>query len=297
MQDESKTALFLESALSDVLCIVALFALLGAYRLGEVRVGLLIGNMIAAFMLASVIGILSAAAWSILLNRVRTIQNSIFTTPAFVFIIFGATELLGYNGAISSLAFGVTLGNIRLLRMGFLRKYIHMEPIGLNQTEKVFFSEAVFLLKTFFFVYIGLSIRLTEWWLVSLGSILALLLFAARIPVVRLSVQRATPMKDAALMAVMVPKGLAAAVLAAVPLQENVLGGEMIQHVTYAVILASVLLTSILIFLLERTPLIGVYGLFFSGFGAPQQEAPKSAAPAPPPFGHRIKNLWRRNPE
>src|SRR4030042_2054551 len=61
------------------------------------------------------IGFLSGFLWSILLNKFRTIQNSIFTTPAFVFVVFGIAESMGYSGYIAALAFGITLGNIELL--------------------------------------------------------------------------------------------------------------------------------------------------------------------------------------
>jgi hypothetical protein len=36
------------------------------------------------------------------------------------------------------------------------------EPITLNQQEHNFLGEVVFLLKTFFFVYVGVSIRFTD---------------------------------------------------------------------------------------------------------------------------------------
>ena len=50
--------------------------------------------------------------------------------------------------------------------------------------------------------------------------------------------------------------------LANLPLQNNIPGGEMIRDLTYAVILTSIVLTSILIPLLNRVPAISAfYGL------------------------------------
>jgi len=207
------------------------------------------GQIIASFSLAVFFGCAGGFLWSILLNRVRTIQNFLFTTPAFVFVVFGIVELLGFSGAIASLAFGITLANIELLNFPFLKRYIPHEPIELNETEKVFLSEVVFLLKTFFFVYIGLSIHLKEFWWFYLGFMLTILVFILRFFVVRFSVYRTTPIADASLMAAMVPKGLATAALASIPLQQGILGGEFIQNVAYAVVLFSIVLTSILIFL------------------------------------------------
>jgi hypothetical protein len=77
---------------------------------------------------------------------------------------------------------------------------------------------------------------------------------------------------------VMVPKGLAAAVLASIPLQQGIAGGKMIQDVTYAIVTFSILLTSILIFFVNKTKLSKVYGWMFSGFGAEPLVANRESA-------------------
>lgn len=269
MQEESRTILVLESAVSDVLSIVSALAILEFHKLGELRFGVMLGQIISSFLLASALGIGSGFLWSVLLNKIRTLQNAIFTTPAFIFVVFGIAELLGFSGYIAALAFGVTLGNISSFKPSPWERYLPHEPITFNHTEKVFFSEVAFLLKTFFFVYVGLTIQLTDPWIVSLGFLLTLLIFLLRIPVVRVSVHKSTPIPDAALMAVMTPKGLAAVVLASIPLQHGIEGGELIQNVSYAVVMFSIIMTSVLIFLLEKTGLTKVYGRVFIGFGQP----------------------------
>ena len=105
---------------------------------------------------------------------------------------------------------------------------------------------------------------LTSWWLVLLALILTILIFILRIPAVKVTVSKSVPIKDASVMAVMVPKGLAAAVLASIPFQEGLSGGELIQNVTYAVILFSIVLTSLLLFFLDKTKLLDFYGWIFS---------------------------------
>ena len=49
-----------------------------------------------------------------------------------------------------------------------------------------------------------------------------------------------------------VPKGLAAAVLATIPVQRGIAGGETIQNIVFAVILFTILFTSILVPVLEK---------------------------------------------
>lgn len=263
LREESRTILVLESALSDVLCIVFALALIEATKSGSLQVGLIIGKILSSFILAAVVGIAGAIGWSILLNRIRTIQNSIFTTPAFVFIVYGVAELLGYSGAISALLFGITLVNIEQFNFSFLKKYTSHNPIALNQTERVFFSEIVFLLKTFFFVYIGLSIQLDSFTTLMFGLILSVAIFASRIPIVRVSIKSPLPIFDKTIMAAMVPKGLAAAVLAGIPMQQGIVGGQLVRDLTYAVVLISIVTASILI------PMISTNNRFASVYGWP----------------------------
>lgn len=274
MTERSSTTLILESAFSDVFTLAVPLTLLSAYSLGRVDVAYVTGQMIAAFLLAAMLGMAGAFFWSVLLNRMRTLQNTVFTTPAFVFIIYGMVEILNYSGPIAALAFGITLGNIDVLGPPIMKNIISRKPIALNDFERAFFSEAVFLLRTFFFVYIGISVRFQDWWPLALGAIITAALFLLRIPIVRLSVPRNTRPKDAAFMAVMIPKGLGAAVLASLPAQQGVAGGEIIQSVVFSIILCSTFLTTILTFLVDKTHLSRVYIWIFGLMGLKGQRSP-----------------------
>jgi NhaP-type Na+/H+ or K+/H+ antiporter len=194
-----------------------------------------------------------------LLNKIHFIKNAIFTTPAFVFIIYGVVEILGFSGPIAALAFGVTIGNIETIRIPIFRTATMKEPVGLNETEKVFFSEVAFLLKTFFFIYLGISLELITSWFIILALIFTIVAFILRIPAVKVSIRKAIPEKDLSVMAVMVPKGLAAVVLASIPMQEGIVGGDIIKNITYGIIVFSIIFTSILVLLLEKTPLPNLY--------------------------------------
>ena len=59
----------------------------------------------------------------------------------------------------------------------------------------------------------------------------------------------------------MVPKGLAAAVLAGIPMQQGVVGGELVRDLTYAVVLISIVTASVLI------PMISTNDSFASIYG------------------------------
>ncbi len=281
VQKETEAMLSLEPAIADALSIIVVFAFLDAFKLGEIRLPDVAWHVVASFVIAIVFGLVCAFGWSIALSRIRNLKNAIFTTPAFVFVVFGVVELMGYSGYVAALAFGITLGNIELVNLNFLRKYLPHDPISLNETEKVFFSEVVFLLKTFFFVYVGLSFQLMDSWLLYLGAIITAAIYVLRIPITRLALHRSTPKADASIIAIMVPKGLAAAALASIPLQQGFAEGEIIQNLTYAILLFSIILTSLLTFLLGRTRLSTVYGWAFTGFAAdPKASTETRATPA-----------------
>ncbi|MBG0781098.1 MAG: cation:proton antiporter [Bacteroidales bacterium] len=256
ISNNSRTILILESAFSDVLCIVFALAFIEAAQLGQIQVGTTIGQILASFILASIMGLIGAFFWSVVLHKIRNIKNSIFTTPAFVFIIYGLSELLGYSGAISALAFGIGLANTDLIKGTALSKFFTKEPDSLNETERILFGEAVFLLKTFFFVYIGVSMQLTEWVPILIGFVITLILYLIRIPIVRASMPISdvnNPNQDLIFMSSIVPKGLAAAVLATIPMQQGIAGGELIKDIVFSVILFSIVFTSVLIPLIEKS--------------------------------------------
>jgi NhaP-type Na+/H+ or K+/H+ antiporter len=278
MAEQSKVILVLESVITDVLCIVVALAFFQAYHLGELRIGVILGQTIASFLLAAALGVASAFAWSIALHKVRTLQNSLLTTPAFVFMLYGVVELLGYSGGIAALAFGVAIGNTELFSLKVIKRYVPKEPISLNKTEKILFGELVFILKTFFFVYIGLSIQVADLTSIAFGFLLTVVMFVLRIVVVWLTIDRKTSAIDASFIAVMVPKGLAAAVLASYAVQSGLVGGEFIQNVAYAVVLFSIVINSVLVFAIERTPIRSMYLWLFKGYA---REEPETGPAAP----------------
>ncbi len=282
MEQSSKTILFLESALSDVLSIVVAIGFMDSYKLGKLHVTQMIGQIFATLILAGLAGAGSAFLWSALLRRIRGLENSIFTTPAFVFVLFGIVELFGFSGYVAAVVFGAVLGNIEVFHgLAWMRRYLPNEGITLNDQERNFLGEVVFLLKTFFFVYVGVSIRFTDLPLVYVGTAITAVIFFVRIPAAWLGLARSVPVRDASLVAIMSPKGLAAVVLASMPLEQHINEGAMLQSVTYSVVFLSIVLTSVLSFLIERTILAKVYAAFFRRFGE-SQAAGEDAWPVSP---------------
>ena len=247
---ESRTLdiLFLESAFGDVASIVLALALLNFHVHGWGQWAFTAVHFLLGFGGAVLIGVVGGVLWAMALRKTRGLQNPMFTTPAFVFILYGGAELLHANGAIAALAFGIALGNIDTSKLVRSR----LSAVGLNPAEMGFLGEIVFLLKTFFFVYIGLSIKFTDLDWLLFGGLLTLLLLVPRLPAVRFTLRRRAPVREASLAACMIPKGLAAAVLAELLVQQGVAGAESLQSIIYAMIFFGVVVTSILVFVVNQ---------------------------------------------
>jgi NhaP-type Na+/H+ or K+/H+ antiporter len=163
--------------------------------------------------------------------------------------------------------------NIDAVMGNFLTHVMGGKGHTLNQQELTFFGELSFLLKTIFFVYVGISLRLNNWHAIIFGLIITLLLMAVRF----LLIPFVTPkvgLPEKTTMSQMFPKGLVAAVLGSMPVAMGIEGGEMIRDISYSVILFSTLLVSTLVWLSEKSDFVKqfynrVYGSkrwdYFSG--------------------------------
>ena len=256
MSQKSATILILEAAIGNVFSIVLALALLEAIKSHQLEFGMIFGTIFASFIIATVIGLLGAVFWALILDKVRNIKYSVLTTPAFVFIIYGINEWMGYSGAIAALAFGIGMANIDGIYDSLLSKAIKKRPANLNDTERALFSELVLLLKTFFFIYVGMSIRLYAWQPIVIGLGITLMLFILRIPVVRFAISQKyqIPDKEMMYMSAIDPKGLTAAVLAtqAVAYIPEFETGVFIRNIVFSVILCSIVINSVLIPLIGR---------------------------------------------
>lgn len=258
---QTRTVLTLESAISAVFCIVVTLAFIEGFKLGQISFVRVAGNVLASFFMALLLGVVGGIVWSSLLRRVRRLQNSMFLTPAFIFVIYGITEALGYCGAIAALAFGIVLGNASYFEISFLQKlYKRKMPNmhSLEDSEKSFFKEMVFILKTFYFVYIGICIPFTDTMALVYGVIIAAAIFVARLILIFIVGHKNTP-TDRWIVSIMMPKGLVSAVLGSMPMQINQVAGyevipyaERIQCMVYSIIFFSIIICSLMVLLSRR---------------------------------------------
>lgn len=248
LSEKPATVLVLESALTDVLCIVGVFALLQVYTQGGIEPGKLVGSVLAALVFATIIGVLGGVGWMLVLGKIRDFPNTISSTLAYVFIVYGLTEQLSFSGAIAALALGITMTNFEAFGLARIQSLSSKSIEPLNEIDRVFYRESVFLLKTYFFVYLGISIHFGVAYLALTAILMTVLVFVMRTGLTRYVYRDpAYTLRDTAITSMMAPKGLAAAVLAGLPLQYGVTGGETIRDTTYMVVLVSIALCALLV--------------------------------------------------
>ena len=279
LAEKPATVLVLESALTDVLCIVGVFAMLQIMTQGDVAAGKVVGSVLAALVFAAVIGVIGGIGWLLVLGKVRDFPNTISSTLAYVFIVYGATEILGFSGAIAALALGITLTNFEKFGLDRIPS-LDRNIVPLNEVDLVFYREAVFLLKTYFFIYLGISIQFGAIGLVTVAILMVLSIYLLRLLLTRVVFRDpAYTLRDTAITSMMAPKGLAAAVLASLPLQYGIAGGEVIRDTTYMVVLVSISLSALLVMLYPQPTVRSFYSRVL---GKPPGDTLKAAAYKPP---------------
>ncbi len=256
--EKARITLTLESAISGMMAIVITLAFIEGFKMGNVSVPSMVGRVLASVIVSLIIGLAGGIFWSSMMERIRKLENSMFLTPAFVFVMYGVTDLIGFSGAIASLTFGLVLGNPEYFQLSFVRKLKLGGMSPLMDNEKSFFKEFVFILKTYFFVYIGISIPFTNAWAFLYGAIIAAVLYLVRFLLIVIVGRENTP-EERLSVSILIPKGLIAAVLASIPEQVNLAAGttiiphaSLVKQITYAVIFCSIIFCSILVLLTSK---------------------------------------------
>jgi NhaP-type Na+/H+ or K+/H+ antiporter len=272
VSEKTKSLLVVESAITDVLSIVLALGVLKAFQFGQTSLVEFIGtNLIATMAMSLLVGFGGALIWSAILEKLRKFPNTIFTSLAFTFILYGFSESLGYSGPLAILVFGLVLANSQKIPLHFIQKFGTDHLVEFTNIEKTLFSEVIFLVKTFFFIFLGISIQFGEVKILLFALILTFLIYGSRLVLTRIIVNKNTTVLDASLISMIVPKGLAAAVLAEVPMHMGfedhyLVMFEEIRAIVYGVIFFSILLTAILIMFQERGKSTSFMKNWFSSF-------------------------------
>jgi cell volume regulation protein A len=220
ISEKCSTILSLESTMTDILCIVFSLIVIQLILTGASSLNLAsIGQSIASrFSIGAVFGLIFGMIWLSVLKKIANASYAYMLTLGVLLFAYAFTELLGGSGALCSLLFGIMLGNEKKI-YGMLRLEKPSNTV-VDTGLKRFESEVAFLLRTFFFVFIGLIVTISSITTIMIGVILLFILLLMRFGAVTLSTARSSDLiKERPIMTVMLTRGLAAAVLATLPLQ------------------------------------------------------------------------------
>ncbi len=245
----TKTVLSLESAFTDVLTIIIFLSVLDSIQSKQYDIVQFALGLGSTPLISTSIGVGAGLFWAMIKKFWKNVDQLSFSGEAWSLLTYGAAELLQFNGAISVLALGFTLSNVNLLPSAFG----HIFNTEVSQKELSLLSTITFLLRTFFFIYLGLLIQFTSISMFLLAMLLCVLIFVTRYASAWLVLRRTLyPRLDAMTVVAMGPRGLACAVLATLPLQKGIEGGDFIQNLIFSIIPLSILLTSIFVSLSEK---------------------------------------------
>lgn len=241
MKESVRLILSIESAITDVLCIVVAIVVMEALVTGVMSNA---AHLIAsAFSIGIVAGMIAGLLWIPIMRRLSKEPFSYVVSLAALFLLYSGTEMLQGSGAIACLVFGVVLANGKLVLAIFRHKSHAYE---LDMRTKDFHSLITFFIRTFFFVYLGLLVSVTNMAYVYIGVLISVLLLLVRPLAVKISDYHPdTPPEERKLMSILIPRGLAAAVLAYLPTANGIPGTEGFVDIVFTVILCTVVFCTV----------------------------------------------------
>jgi cell volume regulation protein A len=241
VKEEVVTVVTLESTLNNVLQVVSFRALIEIITTGYLDVALVAQGVAARFCVGSVIGFLFGIFWLQILSRIKHERFESMLTIAVLFVSYYASEYLGGNGALSSLLFGIVLGNER-----FMDQLLGLpQDLILDDYLVRFESELAFLIRTFFFVYIGLTINITNPDWILYGTIISAILLLMRVTATYLTTIGSSLKSERGLISMALSRGLNEAVLTVIFLNYGLAYSQMFQNIAFMVIIVTNILCTI----------------------------------------------------
>jgi cell volume regulation protein A len=247
------SVLSLESAFDGALVIIIALVILQVMTGGSTgNEASIVGWTIAKkFAIGIGIGAAAGFAWLWILTLIEGEIFDDILTLAIVFMLYFAVESIGGSGVIFALVFGLILGNgvevARLLRI--------KRTVEIHDMMKKFHSQMSFLIKTFFFVYLGLMLTFDKPDVIVVGVVLSFaLLFVRYIVALLSSIGSRTMFKSSGFLATMLPRGLSAAVVAEIVVVAGIANADAYPDIIMVVIVATVVIAAIGIPIFARKP-------------------------------------------
>jgi Na+:H+ antiporter len=239
ISDETKAMLSLESAVTDVIAIVGAFLLFDTITSGHFNPNLIGVTAAQSVSVGLVLGFGVGIPWMFIFSRLQNARHAYMLTLAILFVLFFLAKSFGGTGGLTALIFGLMLGNRQLFAK---RLKITMPEVS---TDNSFHDQLTFLVRTFFFVFVGLLANFGQVGYLIFGVVMAVVIYFGRIGVTKVSLTKRFSAFDKKVTSVMIPRGLAAAVLATVPLTLGVQNADAYPQIIFVIIISTVIITTI----------------------------------------------------
>jgi cell volume regulation protein A len=231
----------LESAVTDALCVVGTAAvvdiMLGAASDGAGPAMVLLKS----FGIGAGIGVAAGLIWLLFLRALKDAQHAYPFTLAALLVLYVIIDHSGGSAAFGILAVALILGNAKLIGAAIGLK----EEVELNMNVRGFHAQMAFMVKSFFFVFIGAMLG-PPWGGVILGALLGVSLLFLRIPAVSLALIGSDVTKtERGLVNVAMPRGMAAGVLATLPVTRGVPGTDDFPVMVFTAVFVTILVFAV----------------------------------------------------
>ncbi len=246
---ETKSLLTVESTLTDALVIITAVILIQLMTAGSTpEAGTVAGLFLSSFTIAIVLGIVAAFIWIFMMNRFSMHLYTYMLMLALLFGLFSITEEVGGSGGIAVFVFGIILGNAK--KLGKFAQIEWVNPV--NRTTRLFQEEVTFFVRTFFFVYVGLlmSIEYFSPMVIAVSLAIVALVLVGRYAIQKLIIKD-IPLADQGTIVTMMPRGLAAAVVATLPMTSGIMIMNF-QEIVFTVILFTNIAATLGVFVYNR---------------------------------------------
>ncbi len=239
-----RTLLTLESSITDVLCIIVSISIIEVILSNSVSLSAVGNRLLGSFSIATVVAVVFGMLWLSFLKKFGDLEYGYLLTLGATFVLYALVESIKANGAVAALVFGLMLANA-----SDVAKMLRLEG---NYTIKraiiSFHKEIAFFIRTFFFVYIGILIDIKSIanikFLVMAFSVVIGIVAARRLGVWLFGRFSEDVRKNSPIINAMMPRGLAAAVLASLPASMGLEINGFVE-IAFLIIVATNLITTV----------------------------------------------------
>ena len=237
--EKVRTLLSLESTITDIFCVISTLTIISLLEMGSGGT-LAVPQLVSArFSVGIVIGLVLGLLWLWTFPKISKDPYHYMLTLFIAFLTYAVSEFLGGSGPLSALLFGLVLGNGRPMSQIFRFE----KRIAVSNDIIRFNSEMSFLVRSVFFVYIGIISTIAGLESALAGIVISLLLLVTRYFSSPIITRNSDLSSEKNIISVMYPRGLATAVLASLPLATGIAGTENFIDIAFVVILATVSIT------------------------------------------------------